>query len=473
MESFTLGLMRGDGAPLYRQLYRHIVEEIASGGLAAGEKLPSKRRLAADLRVSVSTVETAYQMLVAEGYIAARAKSGFTVCRIEKLDAPVRPAPAAPPEPPAKRWAYDFGTGSVDTALFPFKTWARIQRETVTAHPELLNHGSRQGDASLRAAIAKYLHAYRGVVCAPEQIVVGAGIEYLVGLLARLFCASTFAVENPGYPRTAQVLRNNGVRTVFVPVDGDGMTLDALQAGGAQLAYVTPSHQFPTGATMPIARRTELLRWAGAAPGRYVVEDDYDSEFRYDTRPIPSLQGLDQAGRVIYVSTFSKSMAPSMRIGYMVLPVPVLEMYRAEYGVYSSTVSRFEQQTLARFITEGYFTRHLARERVAYKARRDALAAALNTAFAPGELTLAGLHTGLNLLAKLKDPPPDAALRCAAEAEGVQLSLLSDYDLTGEAPSAAGTLVLGYGSLKDEACASVGETLKKVCMAAREASVTV
>ena len=268
MESFTLGLMRGDGAPLYRQLYRHIVEEIASGGLAAGEKLPSKRRLAADLRVSVSTVETAYQMLVAEGYIAARAKSGFTVCRIEKLDAPVRPAPAAPPEPPAKRWAYDFGTGSVDTALFPFKTWARIQRETVTAHPELLNHGSRQGDASLRAAIAKYLHAYRGVVCAPEQIVVGAGIEYLVGLLARLFCASTFAVENPGYPRTAQVLRNNGVRTVFVPVDGDGMTLDALQAGGAQLAYVTPSHQFPTGATMPIARRTELLRWAGAAPGR-------------------------------------------------------------------------------------------------------------------------------------------------------------------------------------------------------------
>ena len=168
MESFTLGLMRGDGAPLYRQLYRHIVEEIASGGLAAGEKLPSKRRLAADLRVSVSTVETAYQMLVAEGYIAARAKSGFTVCRIEKLDAPVRPAPAAPPEPPAKRWAYDFGTGSVDTALFPFKTWARIQRETVTAHPELLNHGSRQGDASLRAAIAKYLHAYRGAHTTPR-----------------------------------------------------------------------------------------------------------------------------------------------------------------------------------------------------------------------------------------------------------------------------------------------------------------
>ena len=475
MESFTLGLMRGDGAPLYRQLYRHIVEEIASGGLAAGEKLPSKRRLAADLRVSVSTVETAYQMLVAEGYIAARAKSGFTVCRIEKLDAPVRPAPAAPPEPPAKRWAYDFGTGSVDTALFPFKTWARIQRETVTAHPELLNHGSRQGDASLRAAIAKYLHAYRGVVCAPEQIVVGAGIEYLVGLLARLFCASTFAVENPGYPRTAQVLRNNGVRTVFVPVDGDGMTLDALQAGGAQLAYVTPSHQFPTGVTMPAGRRAELLHWAARRPGqRYIIEDDYDSEFRFDTRPLPSLQGMAGAdGPVVYLSTCSRSLAPSIRIAYMVLPEQLLPAWQAKYALYSGTVSRFEQQTLARFITGGYFTRHLARERVAYKARRDALTKALREAFAPEELHLTGLHTGLHLLAELRDPPPDDALRAAAEAEGVRLSLLSDYDLTGGGAALGGTLVLGYGSLADESCASVGETLKRVCTAAWESSVRV
>lgn len=460
MESFTLGLMRGDGAPLYRQLYRHIVEEIASGGLAAGEKLPSKRRLAADLRVSVSTVETAYQMLVAEGYIAARAKSGFTVCRIEKLDASVRPAPAAPPEPPAKRWAYDFGTGSVDTALFPFKTWARIQRETVTAHPELLNHGSRQGDASLRAAIAKYLHAYRGVVCAPEQIVVGAGIEYLVGLLARLFCASTFAVENPGYPRTAQVLRNNGVRTVFVPVDGDGMTLDALQASGAQLAYVTPSHQFPTGATMPIARRTELLRWAGAAPGRYVVEDDYDSEFRYDTRPIPSLQGLDQAGRVIYVSTFSKSMAPSMRIGYMVLPVPVLEMYRAEYGVYSSTVSRFEQQTLCRFMEEGHFARHLNRLRGACRARRDALLEALYAAFGRDGVAVRGSHTGLHLLAAVRNGMTERELVEAAARAGVHVNGLSAYYMERPEDCPPATVVLGYSDMDERALRAAVDALR-------------
>ena len=225
---------------------------------------------------------------------------------------------------------------------------------------------------------------------------------------------------------------------------------------------------------MPAGRRAELLHWAARCPGRrYIIEDDYDSEFRFDTRPLPSLQGMAGAdGPVVYLSTCSRSLAPSIRIAYMVLPVQLLPAWRAAYRLYSSTVSRFEQQTLARFITEGYFTRHLARERVAYKARRDALTKALNGAFAPGELTLAGLHTGLHLLAEVKQAPPDPALRVAAAQQGVRLSLLSDFDLTGETPGLAGTFVLGYGSLADDACSSVGETLRKVCTAAREASVT-
>ena len=469
MESFTPRLVRSGAAPLYRQLYGYIVREITAGTLAAGERLPSKRRLAADLHVSVSTVETAYQMLAAEGYVHPRAKSGFTVCRIERLAAPERPVPELPAEAPAARWRYDFATGSVDTSLFPFKTWARLQRETLTAHPELLNHGPRQGDLALRTAIAKHLHAYRGVVCAPEQVVVGAGIEYLVGLLARLFSNSVFAVENPGYARTAHILRNNGVRTVFVPVDESGMRVDALAQSGVQLAYVTPSHQFPTGATMPVARRTALLRWAregaeesegpggpegsggsggtGApeghgypekaggpgAPGspgrleRYVIEDDYDSEFRYDTRPIPSLQGLDRAGRVIYVSTFSKSVAPSMRIGYMVLPVPLLQRYREEYSLYSSTVSRFEQQILCRFLEEGHFARHLNRLRGAYRSRRDVLLEALYEAFGRKGVTVRGSHTGLHLLVTLPGSKTEAQLVQAAAACGVRVNGLSSY----------------------------------------------
>ena len=481
MVHLTTALEPGSGVPLYEQLYRSLAGEMRTGALPAGTRMPGKRRLAAELSVSVNTVDTAYQMLAAEGYLAARERSGFYVqeyLALPQVGADARapsPAPAVPepaaPEPPVR---YDLSTRGVDPGLFPFRTWARLQKELLYSSPELLTNGDAQGDLALRQALAEYLSEYRGVQCGPHQIVVGAGLEYLLGLLAPLLPGPA-AVETPGYPRALQVLQNNGVHCCCLLVDEDGLSVEALNRSDAAVCYVTPSHQFPTGVTMPAGRRAELLHWAARRPGgRYIIEDDYDSEFRFDTRPLPSLQGMAGAdGPVVYLSTCSRSLAPSIRIAYMVLPEHLLPVWRKKYRLYSGTVSRFEQQTLARFITEGYFTRHLARERVAYKARRDALAAALNTAFAPGELTLAGLHTGLNLLAKLKDPPPDAALRCAAEAEGVQLSLLSDYDLTGEAPSAAGTLVLGYGSLKDEACASVGETLKKVCMAAREASVTV
>lgn len=451
METFALRLSRHAAEPMYRQLYRYIVGEIASGALAAGERLPSKRRLAADLRVSVSTVESAYQMLAAEGYVAARPKSGFSVCRIERLAPPARTPEPAPPEAAPVPWAYDFGTGSVDTSLFPFKMWARLQRETMTAHPELLNHGPKQGDLALRVAIARYLHAYRGVVCTPEQVVVGAGIEYLTALLARLFAESVFAVENPGYRRTARILHNNGVRTAFVPVDSGGMRLDALAASGAHLAYVTPSHQFPTGATMPVARRTALLQWAGAAAGRYVIEDDYDSEFRFDARPIPSLQGLDGAGRVIYLSTFSRSVAPSMRLAYMVLPVPVLARYRAVYDVYSSTVSRFEQHTLARFLDEGHFARHLNRLRGVYRARRDALAAALDAVFGARGVTLRGARAGLHLLASIHGPYSERALVEGAAQSGVRIHGLSEYYMADADSCPPSTVVLGYAGMDEDA----------------------
>ena len=478
MVHLTTALDAASAVPLYEQLYQSLAQEMRTGALAAGTRMPGKRRLAAELSVSVNTVDAAYQMLAAEGYLESRERSGFYVQ--EYLALPVRPAGAPeaqplhlPEPPPAPPVQYDLSTRGVDPGLFPFRTWARLQKELLYSSPQLLTHGEAQGDPALRQALAEYLSEYRGVQCGAHQIVVGAGLEYLLGLLAPLL-PGTAAVETPGYPRARQVLENNGVHCCCLPVDADGLSLAALNQSEAAVCYVTPSHQFPTGVTMPAGRRAELLHWAARRPGeRYIIEDDYDSEFRFDTRPLPSLQGMAGAdGPVVYLSTCSRSLAPSIRIAYMVLPEHLLPAWREKYRLYSGTVSRFEQQTLARFITEGYFTRHLARERVAYKARRDALAAALNAAFAPGELTLAGLHTGLHLLAKLKDPPPDAALRRAAEAQGIRLGLLSDYDLTGNAPS-AGTLVLGYGSLADEACASVGEALKKACTAAREASLRV
>ena len=477
MIHLTTALDPSSSVPLYEQLYHSLAGEMRSGTLSAGVRMPGKRRLAAELSVSVNTVDAAYQMLAAEGYLESRERSGFYVQ--EYLALPSRPAglpqpPAPPVPPPAPPVRYDLSTRGVDPGLFPFRTWARLQKELLYSAPELLTPGDARGDAALRQALAGYLAEYRGVQCDPEQLVVGAGLEYLLGLLAPLLPGPA-AVETPGYPRARQVLENNGVPCRCLPVDADGLSLTALSASDAAVCYVTPSHQFPTGVTMPAGRRAELLHWAARAPGRrYIIEDDYDSEFRFDTRPLPSLQGMAGAdGPVVYLSTCSRSLAPGIRIAYMVLPRQLLGAWQAKYRLYSGTVGRFEQQTLARFITGGYFTRHLARERTAYKARRDALVTALHTSFAPEELTLAGLHTGLHLLAQLKDPPPDAALRAAARQYGVRCSLLSDYDLTGTAHSAAGTLVLGYGSLPDADCATAGERLKKLCTAAREASDTV
>ena len=476
MVHLTTALDPSSSVPLYEQLYHSLAGEMRSGTLSAGVRMPGKRRLAAELSVSVNTVDAAYQMLAAEGYLESRERSGFYVQ--EYLALPSRPAglpqpPTPPVPPPAPPVRYDLSTRGVDPGLFPFRTWARLQKELLYSAPELLTPGDARGDAALRQALAGYLAEYRGVQCDPEQLVVGAGLEYLLGLLAPLLPGPA-AVETPGYPRARQVLENNGVPCRCLPVDADGLSLTALSASDAAVCYVTPSHQFPTGVTMPAGRRAELLHWAARAPGRrYIIEDDYDSEFRFDTRPLPSLQGMAGAdGPVVYLSTCSRSLAPGIRIAYMVLPRPLLGAWQEKYELYSGTVGRFEQQTLARFITGGYFTRHLARERTAYKARRDALVAALRTSFAPEELTLAGLHTGLHLLAQLKDPPPDAALRAAARQYGVRCSLLSDYDLTGTAHSAAGTLVLGYGSLPDADCAAAGERLKKLCTAAREASDT-
>lgn len=456
--------------PLYEQLYRSLAQEMRTGSLPAGTRMPGKRRLAQELSVSVNTVDTAYQLLTAEGYLLPRERSGFYVQEYPALPphpaAAAQPATATPlPESPALR--FDLSTRGVDPELFPFRTWARLQKELLYSSPELLTPGDPQGDWALRQALAEYLAEYRGVQCSPEQIVVGAGMEYLLSLLAPLLPGPA-AVETPGYPRARQVLQNNGVPCCCLPVDEDGLSIRALNASDASVCYVTPSHQFPTGVTMPAGRRAELLHWAACRPGqRYIIEDDYDSEFRFDTRPLPSLQGMAGAdGAVVYLSTCSRSLAPGIRIAYMVLPLRLLEPWRTKYRLYSGTVSRFEQQTLARFITEGYFTRHLARERVAYKKRRDALTAALTTAFAPGEMRLHGLHTGLHLLLTLKDAPPDAALHTAAADLGIRLSLLSDYDLTGTLHQ-TGTLVLGYGALPDADCAAAGAAVQRLCLAAK------
>ena len=305
-----------NSTPLYEQLYAQLASQIRSGELAPGSPLPGRRTMANQLGVSVNTVDAAYQMLAAEGLAEARPRSGFYVQDTGGMlcPAPAAPAPRMPDTVPAQETAprYDLSTGSIDTQLFPARSWGRIQKELLYQAPELLQRGPMQGDEDLRAEIARYLAAYRGVVCTPEQVIVGAGIEYLLGCVAHLFAGSAAAVENPGYSRTRTILENSGIPCRLVDIDCHGLPVAGLEESGANLCYVTPSHHFPTGVTMPAPRRAQLLAWAAAAPESTSWKDDYDSEFRFSTRPLAQPAGHGGAWRAGWytLTTFSKSLAP-------------------------------------------------------------------------------------------------------------------------------------------------------------------
>ena len=444
--------------PLYEQLYQALAGQIRAGVLAPGRPLPGRRTMAEQLGVSVNTVDTAYQMLAAEGLAESRPRRGFFVQETGGMlytgARASRPEPASPPAGPAPARAagprYDLSTVGVDTALFPARSWGRIQRDLLYNSPSLLQRGEAQGDAELRTAIAGYLATYRGVNCTPEQVVVGAGIEYLLGCLAHLFAGSTAAVENPGYSRARAVLQNSGIPCLPADIDKNGLTVEGLIGTGANLCYITPSHHFPTGVTMPAPRRAQLLAWAREVPGRYILEDDYDSEFRFDIRPLPSLQGMaGPDGPVVYLTTFSKRLAPGIRIACMVLPLDLLAAYRRDFALYSNTVSRFEQQTLSRFMTGGYFTRHLARMRLTYKKRMEHFTAALTGSLGK-DLVIRGRHSGLHLLLTLPGAGGERAMVEAAGREGVFLHGLSEYYLARPQLCPPDTVVAGYAALADE-----------------------
>ncbi|MBR2328404.1 MAG: PLP-dependent aminotransferase family protein, partial [Clostridia bacterium] len=338
--------------PLYMKIYDSICSDILSGTLPPNSRLPSKRELCSLWGVSQSTVETAYGILMAEGYIYSLPKRGYFACALPQLPpvsgkaAADTPMTAEAPIPSAKKLFCRLSTNGADTSVFPYSSWAKITKDVVYNNPQLLQRGAPQGDIELREVLCAFLHSYRGVVCSPDQIVVGAGMDYLLDVILRLLPKDTlFGIENPGYQATCAVIESAGRRTVPVALDSMGMSLGSLRASGAQVAYVTPSHQFPLGITMPVSRRMELLSWAAESPGRYIIEDDYDSEFRYAYRPVRAMQGMDGGGRVIYIGTFSRSLAPSVRIAYMVLPKSLLSNYNEASRYMSSTVSRFEQHT--------------------------------------------------------------------------------------------------------------------------------
>ena len=457
----TYALEDRGSTPLYEYLYRCIREDILAGALAAGERLPSKRALAEHLHISVMTVEGAYQQLEAEGYVYTRPKRGFFVAEVER-PRPAPPAPPAAPAPEAPAWRLDLASNRVDASRFPVATWARLTRQVLTEDGEaLLRPVPHQGLTALRQAIARDLREYKGMAVSPDQIVVGAGAEYLYLLLAQLLGReAVFAVEDPGYPKIRQVYGKCGADCRPVPLDSQGIPPEALEAAGATVVHLSPAHHYPTGLVTPIGRRQALLRWAERMDA-VIIEDDYDSEFRFTGRPIPTLQSIDTAGRVVYMNTFSQTISPSMRVGFLVLPPRLLERYRRELDFYSCTVPALDQHVLARFLDRGHYEQHLARMRKEYRQRRDAVLSAFRSSPFRDRITISEQGAGLHFLLKLETRHSDAALQARAAALGVRLGFLSAYAAI-PSPAYAHTLVVNYAGLSPTALPEAMDLLAEV-----------
>ncbi|OCA88343.1 GntR family transcriptional regulator [Bacillus sp. FJAT-27225] len=431
--------------PLYDQLYSGIKEAIIHKQIAVGTKLPSKRKLADFLNISQTTVEIAYAQLLAEGFIVSRPRVGFFVEEIDELPYVEKEVLDLPVERDVKKsYEFDFHPGKIDGDSFPFSVWRKYAKDLFEdGSKELLQIGEPQGEYALRAEIANYLFQSRGIVCRPEQIVIGSGTEHLLPMILRLLeNDSKFALENPGYSAIPRIhLRGSAIP---VPVDEDGLVVDELENTNANVVYITPSHQFPTGAVLSAARRTQLLKWASADENRYIIEDDYDSEFRYIGKPIPALHGLDKNGKVIYISTFTKSLMPSLRVAYMVLPATLLRKYKETFSYYSATVPRFDQHILASFMRDGHFSKHLNRMRKIYGKKHDKITQVFETYYP--DVAFTGDQAGMHILISVPLAKNEAELKQIAADHGIAIYPVSDY-LLRPIEYAHPTFLLGFGGI--------------------------
>lgn len=462
MIEIMIDLQGGAKAPLYEKIYEHIKSEIMEGKIRKGEKLPSTRRLASNLAVSRSTVEMAYDQLLAEGYIQAEPCRGFFVCDITELyHLEAKPLKSYTDEKRVQKDGYkiDFSPYAIETRSFPYNIWRKISKNVLLDdREELLLAGDGQGEWELRTAIAGYLHQARGVNCGASDIILGAGNEYLEILLSQLLGRDmTILMENPGYPQAYRTFSNMGYQVETVPAEETGLNVEVVRQKNPDLVYMMPSHQFPLGTVLPLKQRLELLKWASEAENRYLIEDDHDSEYRYRGKPIPSLQSVDRYGKVIYLGTFSKSIAPSLRISYMVLPPQLMKCYRDVCGFYSTTVPRMQQDILREFIKAGHFERHLNKMRGIYRGRHD---------FLLGELkkrtwvrTVRGDHAGLHLLVEIDTCMGEQDICELALTHGVKVSGIRQYYLVekwqagmedGKNCHTFPVLLLGYGKLTED-----------------------
>ncbi|MCW1242095.1 MULTISPECIES: MocR-like pyridoxine biosynthesis transcription factor PdxR [Bacillus] len=445
---------------LYVQLYEYIKKEIKDGTIPAFTKLPAKRKLASYLQVSKNTVEAAYEQLLAEGYIESASRKGYFVCKIEQMIY-VEGSEAKVEEVSFREenYTFDFTQTGVDMDTFPFTMYRKLINDVWQPHNnELLFLGHPQGELSLREEIANYLYESRGVRCSASQIVLGAGTQILVKLLFQLLKGSNYAVENPGYHRKMVVFEQGEKKVQILSLDRDGICMADLENSDANVVFVTPSHQFPYGMIMPITRRTQLLQWAKKEEDRYIIEDDYDSEFRYSGKPIPALQGLDTDGKVIYMGTLSKALLPSLRMSYIVLPKNVIKKYQKEYLFYTQSVSRMDQEVIRRFLNEGYWEKHIHKMRVVYRKKRDRLVFEIEKYFS-NRVEVIGEDSGLHILLQVHNGMREEELIKEAAKYSIKIYPVSTYYKDGTAPE--NVVLLGFAILSEEEIAKAIQLLHK------------
>lgn len=451
----------GSSEPIYRQLYWRFREAIANGVLGPGERVPAARALAKELGLARGTIDAAYSLLTSEGYLQARGQAGTIVTP----DIPIQPTAAirTPDSSPSVRHQpetlpFQMGLPALDA--FPKKVWAQIGARCVRSTPaQDMANPSAHGLQSLRTAIATYLQVSRGIACSPAQIFITAGYRDTLSLIAHalLKAGDRVLIEDPGYPPTRQLLEHLHIQTVALPVDHDGLQLpaqgsDALQA---QAAVVTPAHQSPLCVSLSLPRRLELLGWASRQQA-WIIEDDYDGEYRYVSRPLPALKSLDRDGRVLYSGTFSKVLFPGLRLAYAVVPQEQVERFRQASQTFRSSCPELTQAIVATFMTEGHFARHIQRMRKLYSERRAFTVAGLNKVLG-NRVHIDANPGGMHLILRLGNQMTDWELVELMRQDGLFAEALSEWSLLGEKPSG---LLLGFANIISQASAEqLGERI--------------